>query len=444
MTSSATILPFWQKLFYSFGQIAGQVFRDVPSVLLLFFLTNVIGISPAVAGTAIFLPKLIVGIFADFIVGLTSQKNPKNWPKWIAAGMVLAPIAMYLLFRVPDAAQNIQIAYIVGIFSFYMAVFGVFSVPYLAIASRLAANSEQSTNLMAWRLGFTAIGVLVASGFAPFFLSINGSFVPETAQAAYNKLGVALALICFLTLLMAYIGTRASAAFKDEAFEKGQDTIPQVKLSAIWTALKKPRFSPLILANLVQLTGAGMSYAAFLYFLNFNMEIADPFSFIPKLIILSSIGIIIAQPLWVKLAKHFGKKKIFAFSSFFQASVMIFWALTSGVSSEVTYGLAFLMGVANSGWAMLGFSMVADISADGDSGIYSAAWISVDKIGFALGGTLLIGLALTAFGFDASAAATGGEQPASAFKGIMLCFGIIPGILYALGGLIFLTWGKEK
>ena len=44
---------------YGIGQIAGQVFRDVPSLLLLFFMTTVLGIAPAVAGIAIFVPKLV-------------------------------------------------------------------------------------------------------------------------------------------------------------------------------------------------------------------------------------------------------------------------------------------------------------------------------------------------------------------------------------------------
>jgi len=38
---------------YGTGQIADQIFRDIPSLLLLFFMTNVLGISPAIAGTAI-------------------------------------------------------------------------------------------------------------------------------------------------------------------------------------------------------------------------------------------------------------------------------------------------------------------------------------------------------------------------------------------------------
>ena len=40
------------QMAYGFGQIAGQVFRDVPSLLLLFFMTSVLGVSPALAGTA--------------------------------------------------------------------------------------------------------------------------------------------------------------------------------------------------------------------------------------------------------------------------------------------------------------------------------------------------------------------------------------------------------
>ena len=67
-----------------------------------------------------------------------SEKNSITWPRWILAGALLTPIAMFFLFRVPEADQQTQIAYVVAIFSFYMAVFGIFSVPYLAIASKLA------------------------------------------------------------------------------------------------------------------------------------------------------------------------------------------------------------------------------------------------------------------------------------------------------------------
>lgn len=64
-TAPALSLP--TQIAYGVGQIAGQVFRDVPSLLLLFFMTSVLGVSPALAGSAIFLPKLIGGAL---IIGL--------------------------------------------------------------------------------------------------------------------------------------------------------------------------------------------------------------------------------------------------------------------------------------------------------------------------------------------------------------------------------------
>ncbi len=441
MNETSPELSLTRTLGYSVGQIAGQVFRDLPSVLLLFFLTNVLGISPAVAGTAIFVPKLFVGIVADLSVGYISQKNPRAWPKWLAAGVVLAPLAMFMLFRIPEAEQSIQITYVVAIFSFYMAVFGAFSVPYLAIASKLATNTVDSTKLMAWRLVFTAVGVLIASGLSPWFLAQNGSLQPETAMAAYQKLGIMLSVVCGVGLLIAWLTSRSAPAFQSQQADSATVENPTVK--AMINALKSKRFAPLVTANLVQLTGAGMAYAAFLYFLMYNMRIADPFSYIPKLIIISSIGIILAQPVWVKLAALYSKKSLFLISSFMYAAVMSFWAITSGISADFAYVLAFLMGVSNSGWAMLGFSMVTDISADGDGGAYSAGWISVDKIGFAFGGTLLIGLILSFFGFDSATAAMGGEQSDAARTGIMIAFGIVPGLLVTLGGIIFWVWGTE-
>lgn len=54
---------------YGAGQIAGQVFRDLPSLLLLYFLTTVVGAAPAVDGAVILAPKMIMGLLCDLTVG---------------------------------------------------------------------------------------------------------------------------------------------------------------------------------------------------------------------------------------------------------------------------------------------------------------------------------------------------------------------------------------
>lgn len=436
---SAGVVPFWRQIAYSVGQVAGQVYRDIPSLLLLFFLTTVIGIEPGAAGLAIFVPKLVVGVTVDFVVGTISGRSPRKWPAWLLAGAALAPIGMAVLFRVPDAPQNLQIVFIVAVFSFYMAAFSVFSVPYLAIASRLASDPHQRTVLMAWRLAFTAIGVLLASGAAPFFVATFGG-----GQSAYELLGFVLAALCAGALVVAYLGIRGTEPFSQTA---DQSTVPSpgFSLSGFGKALSRPRFAVLFSANLIQLTASGMAYAAFLYFLIYNLGRSDAFEIISILIVISSAGIILSQPVWVSLSKRFGKKPIFIVATFLHAAVgLAFGFAGSEISLYAVFGLMLLMGIGNSGWTLLGFSMVTDIASEGDPGIYSAAWVSADKIGFALGGTALIGLTLHAFGFSAANAVQGLPQSETAITGIAMAFGFIPAGLKIFAGILFWVFGRDN
>ena len=97
---------------------------------------------------------------------------------------------------------------------------------------------------------------------------------------------------------------------------------------------------------------------------------------------------------------------------------------------------------------MLGFSMVGDIvsdggSGEGKSGLYSAVYIALDKIAFALGGALIIGIILSAFGFNATAAAQGQPQPASALTGILIAFALAPAACNIAAAAIFARWGRN-
>jgi GPH family glycoside/pentoside/hexuronide:cation symporter len=131
---------------YGTGQIAGQVFRDVPSLLLLFFMTTVLGVEPAIAGAAIFVPKMLFGVGCDMTVGVLSDRwqhrIPRRW--WLLAGAGVAPFAMILLFHVPEGSTSLRVIYVAAIFDLYMAAFAVFSVPYLAISGELTTSRKDA------------------------------------------------------------------------------------------------------------------------------------------------------------------------------------------------------------------------------------------------------------------------------------------------------------
>jgi GPH family glycoside/pentoside/hexuronide:cation symporter len=433
-TERALSLP--TQIAYGAGQIAGQVFRDVPSLLLLFFMTSVLGVSPALAGSAIFLPKLIGGVVFDVSAGLLSDRMQSRFARrhWLLIGALAAPAAMIALFHVPEGTETAIAGYVAVAFALYMAAFASFSVTYLAVAGDLQLTPHQRTVLMAWRLAFTAIGVLVAGAVAPGYAAASGG-----GRTGYEAMALMLAGLCTVSLLIGWWG----AGRAERAVGVRPAPQEQLTLSAALIALADRRFSVLALVNLLQLVAAGMAYAGLMYFITYNLGITDALSRVGPVVLISCLGIIIAQPLWVRLADRLGKRRAYVLAALIHASAHLGWAMASWGGLPVLYGFALVLGIGNSGWAMLGFSMVGDIAGEGKAGLYSAVFIALDKIAFALGGALIIGLILSAFGFDAAAAAQGGPQPASALTGILIAFALAPAALNVIAAAAFARWGRD-
>jgi glycoside/pentoside/hexuronide:cation symporter, GPH family len=428
-------LGLFAQLTYGAGQVAGQVFRDVPSLLLLFFMTSILGIDPALAGTAIFLPKLIGGVVFDLTVGLVSDKMAARFDRrhWLLIGVISAPAAIIALFSVPAGDEASKVAYVATIFSLYMAVYATFSVPYLAIAGDLILSPHQRTVLMAGRLVFSAVGILIAGAVAPAYIQANGG-----GEAGYRAMAILLGGLCAICLVIAWFGSGFAA--------KKVGTSIQEQEALTWAgtrlALSDQRFSVLAGVTLLQLSAGGMSYAAMLYFMSYNMALPDALAKIGFVVLLACVGIVIAQPMWVKLSTRFGKVAIYVAAALVHAIAHIGFGLSTYGGLGMLYAFAVVLGIGNSGWSMIGASLLTDIAGEGKAGLYSAVWVALDKIGFALGGALIIGLILSAFGFDSAAAKAGLPQSDQAIFGILLAFSLAPAACNILAATVFAKWGK--
>ncbi len=425
---------------YGFGQIAGQIFRELPSLLLLFFMTNVLGIAPALAGAAIFIPKLVWGATADVLVGVYSDRLrhriPRRW--WLLVGVFGAPVAMVMLFHVPDGSTTLKMAYVSGVFAIYMGVFAAFSVPYLAMASEYTSSPEERNVIMAWRLVFTALGITFSGMIAPYLVGELGG-----GQDAYETMSLLLAVVCPTALLITFIATgRVKPATQTTALA---DRLERMSFRQAVGVIAQPRFASLLVATLLLLTGSGMALASMLYFLTYNMGRTDALQLIGGIVGAACLGIILAQPLWVKLAKPLGKRKCFVLAASLYGACYAIWAFSAGWGITASFIISFIAAVGQSGWSMLGFSMVSDFAAEDDrnAGLYSATWIAVDKIAFALGGTLLVGTILSIFGFDSLKAVQGLPQSDGAMTGVMVAFGIMPAILSAVACTIMLKFVRD-
>ncbi len=431
-------LPLLVHAGYGAGQIAGQVFRDAPSLLLLFFMTNALGVEPALAGAAIFFPKLFWGLISDLTVGLVSDRWKAKIPRrlWLLAGAVLAPVALILLFHVPGGSPTASAAYVAGAFSLYMIVFGAFSVPYLAIGTELSDDPKERTVVMAWRMGFSAIGLLVGNALAPVLVQTWGGGRP-----AYSQMSLVLAGVCAVSLLVAFLASPRPVV--------QAATQPALRLKAILSALTDKAFRPLLGAYLLQLVGSGLGYAAMIYFLSYNMGRKDALTQIGLIVLVMSAVVIAAQPLWIKLSAAFGRKRIYIAAALGHALVQALWGVMAAAPLPAIYAVVVLFALFNSGWSLMGYSLLSDVIAQDEAehgesraGVFSALWTGADKIGFALGGTLLTGLVLSAFGFSSALAVTGSAQPGSALVGVAVAFAYAPAAFNLAAAALYAKFGK--
>lgn len=426
---------------FGVGQIAGQIFRDTPSLLLLFFMTNTLGIDPAVAGTAIFVPKFIWGAICDLTVGTVTDRLSHRVQRrlWLLLGALFAPLAMILLFHVPAGTPAQNAIYIAIVFSLYMLVFAIFSVPYLTIGAALSSDEHGRTAVMTWRLVFTAVGILIASSLGPVLLQQWGGGRP-----AYQRLSILLSVVSFIALVVAYFAASTASQL--------QKKNPRVSLSILFKLLAAPRFAGLVGPVLLQLIGSGLAYASMLYFITYNMGRTDGYTQLGLIVLIITGGIIVAQPVWLALSKRFGKRAIYIASTAGYGLCFAVWGgFTAATPMAYSYLVSVGVAVFNSGWALMSFSLLGDViaadtqeSGEDRGGFFSAVWVAADKIGFALGGTLLVGMLLSAYGFNSANAVIGAAQPQSAQQGIAIAYGYAPALLNLLAIVWFVTAGRNQ
>ncbi|MFK7957687.1 MAG: MFS transporter [Lysobacterales bacterium] len=423
---------------WSTGQIAVQIYRDVPSLLLLFYMTQVLGISPGLAGSAIFIPKLIVSVLADLGAGWLSDRLRESNRRGhlLIAGAALSPIFLVMLFHestaLSESARALQVSLVLGA---YMIVFSLFSVPHLALGTEISEKAERRTQAMAWRTAMSAIGLLIAASLAPVLVDRFGG-----GAEGYSLMSWVLAALCTITLLIAWWGSRhidVRAASQPDPVE------PATHREGRWRALLGNRAAlGLLGAFLCQLCAMGMAYATLAYLFSFNLAFERPLETIGVMVLLTSVMAVCMQPVWVAVANRIGRKAVYILGLLGYTVSLCLIAYSPEQASLRVFVSGAIMGMFQSACFTTVFSLLSDVvekdrqeSGQSRAGFYSSLFTIVDKVGFALGGTLLIGLVLEFTGFVAGQ----NVQTDEAKAGVVLGFALLPAFFNLLSLLLMMV-----
>lgn len=258
---SAEKLHFTTKLAYGAGDFGPAITANILVFYLLFFLTDVAGIPPALAGSVLMIGKIFDAI-NDPIIGLLSDRTRSRWGRrlpWILAGMVPFAVLNWAQWLIPHFSDD-HLTNQWGLFAYYVAIamgfnlcYTIVNLPYTALTPELTQNYNERTRLNSFRFAFS-IGGSILSLLLYIFIAAG---LPDRPQEQFAQLGLMISVLALSALLWSALRLQ----------EKGKDPIlsPSVrhKLSPLFMGAGLTLIALAIARILGLLGGDGFNYVAF-------------------------------------------------------------------------------------------------------------------------------------------------------------------------------------
>ncbi len=204
-------LGFWRKLAFGLGDIYGGGSGVVIGFYYLVFLTDVIRISPALAGTVILISKAYDSITDPFEGMLTDRTRTKLGRRkpYLIAGIPLVFLSFFLMWY--PAALTTELGrffFVVLTYLFFSTVVSIVMLSYNAVIPELTTDYNERTSVSSFRIFFSSVGSII-SAVVP--LEIVKRFAD--VRQGYIAMGIAFGLLYALPFLFTVMAVRERADF---------------------------------------------------------------------------------------------------------------------------------------------------------------------------------------------------------------------------------------
>jgi glycoside/pentoside/hexuronide:cation symporter, GPH family len=396
---------------YATGSFVTGAFGTVPGLLLLPYLTDSLAVPAAVAGLLVLVPKAWDVLFNP-VAGRISDRAGVRRPFLLRGGLVTA-VLFALLFAGPFTGVGAAV-YVASVFLACATAYAFFQVPYVAMAAEITEDYDERTRLMAWRMAFLALAILVSGAGAPAVRDAVG----------YPGMGVAVAVVMAIGAVATFAGTRGAPASRRVSTAAG--------VGELVAAVRGSRpFRLLLAVFVVQAVGLGTMLAGVDYFA--RLVLGEPG--LQTALFAGFVGpALLVMPLWQRVGRRHGKRVGLVAASVLFAVAVAGLAAARVLPVPVVLVLMAVIGVGYAGMQVFPLAMLPDVITAAErrtgatrAGLFSGVWTAGETLGLALGPGVY-GLVLAAGGYVASTDGAAVQSP-GAVTAALLGFTVIPAVL---------------
>lgn len=419
------ILPTARVIAYGSGDLAFNLYFTFCSLFLLYFYTDVLGLSASVAGLIIMAALVWEGA-TDPAMGIIASRTRSRFGSYRPYLLYGAPVlalsfaAMFwpLGLSGPMLAITCLIAHIL-----FRTAYTVVNIPYVALSARMSADSRNRARLAGSRMMFAILtGLLLAAATLPLVARFGGG------QRGFMIVALIYAGIATLVLLNCFARTRENIGAAEEAHPSFAEMMAAVRSNR--------SFLLLLAATLLGSIGYTMGGKALLYYMKYYAGSEET---ITIGLTISLAAAALAMIPWVKMSQRTSKRTVWLCGVVIGSTAnMLIFALAPK-AGPLFYILLAFNGIGNAAFVLSFWSMLPDTVEVGEwqSGVRAEGAL-VGFLAFtqkvALGvGTGLIGIMLDIIGYTPNAA-----QSEQALDSIRAMTGLAPALAsIAAGAFIF-------
>jgi GPH family glycoside/pentoside/hexuronide:cation symporter len=425
------------KLGYGIGEFSKEIPGSILVFFLLFFLTNVAGLNPGLAGSVLLIGKTWDAI-NDPLVGWLSDRTQSRWGRrfpWMLWGAAPLGVSFWLLWLVPPfSAQWQRFGYYSGALILLFTALTAVAIPHATLGAELTQTYNERTQLISFKSAFSIISSILGLVLAQMIFAMGFE-----AEQRYAILGATIGVIVVTSAYVCIWGTY-DRYWQIQATRPPARSVPSLPIGQQFrVAFQMQPFWAVMGLYLCSWVGLQTTAAILQYYVIDYMGLAE--NHFTQMVLAVQGTALVMMIFWSRVGQRIGKRATYGWG--IPLTVIALLGLFGLQPSQVSgmYGLGVLAGLGLATAYLVPWSMLPDVidldelnTGQRREGIFCGLFVQLQKFGTALA-IFVVGEILEQAGYIASSGnkALTVTQPDSALWAIRWLVGPIPAIVLICG-----------
>lgn len=415
------------KLAYASTDTAGNLLYCTLTSFILYFYTDVFGISVGMAGTILLIARILDSIDAPIwglIIDHTNSKYGKSrpWFLWLAV-----PFGLFLTlsFLTPNLPTSQKAIYAMVTYLLTGIVYTGISTPITAILPNLSNDSNERVQLNSWRMIGGNLGYFVTASFTLPLVALIGGGNDQKGFAITTGIYSIIAIVMFI---FAFLRTKEINQTAEQSLPI-RDSFKAMKHNWPWVII--------VLGNIFYWLGNTVRTSTVIYYAQYNLGNKNYASILNGLVLAQVIGVALIP----FLVKRVSKTHTMILGLILAAIGQILIGISGNNFSLIA--ASWIIAALGTGIAVsMPFAMLSDTVDYGEwkNGVRASGFLTAIgssfciKMGSGIGG-FLPSMIMENRGYKPNTV-----QSASALQAIHFSFVWLPAICFLIGALIMLAY----